>query len=339
MKLMVTGGAGFIGSNFIRFMLAKYPAYEVVNVDKLTYAGNLDNLADMEGDKRYRFIKGDICDAPLMSQLAKEVDVIINFAAESHVDRSIENPFAFLDTNIRGTFSLIRAAADAGHGRFVQISTDEVYGDMPGARKAAESSPLQPSSPYSGAKAGGDIQVLAAHRTYGFPGMITRCTNNYGPYQYPEKIVPLFITNALEDKPLPLYGDGSQVRDWLYVDDHCAAIDLVLHSGQPGEVYNIGAEQDPEVDNLRLTKEILRLTGKPESLITPVKDRPGHDVRYAVDSGKIRALGWKPSVTFDEGLARTVAWYTQHQDWWKKIKSGDYKAWYIQQYGGQSAKR
>lgn len=335
MKLMVTGGAGFIGSNFIRYILDKYPDDEILNLDKLTYAGNLENLADAEGNNRYRFIKGDICDTNLVKQLAKDVDVIVNFAAESHVDRSIhQDPAAFIDTDVKGTFALIEAAREAGHKRYVQISTDEVYGDMHGNEKAVESSSLRPSSPYSASKSGGDLMVLAAHRTYDFPGMITRCTNNYGPYQYPEKIVPLFITNALEGKPLPVYGDGSQVRDWLHVDDHCSAIDLVLHDGKPGEVYNIGAEQDPEVTNLELTNAIIRLTESSPSLVSYVKDRPGHDVRYAVDSRKIRAMGWKPVVSFAEGLERTVAWYKEHGAWWKKIKSGEYKDWYRQQYGG-----
>ena len=334
MKLLVTGGAGFIGSNFIRYMLAKYPDYEIVNLDKLTYAGNLDNLREIEKDKRYRFEKGDICDVDLMAKLAKETDCIVHFAAESHVDRSIKNPFAFIDTNVKGTYALIAAAREAKHTRYVQISTDEVYGDMPGIQKATESSPLAPSSPYSAAKAAADMLVLTAHRTYGFPGMITRCTNNYGPYQYPEKIVPLFITNALEGKPLPMYGDGSQIRDWLYVGDHCSAIDLVLHEGKAGEVYNVGAEQDPEITNVALTKRILEGTGAPSTLVTHITDRPGHDVRYAVDSSKIRAMGWKPSLDFNAGLERTINWYKSNEAWWKKIKSGDYKEWYLKHYGG-----
>lgn len=333
MKLFVTGGAGFIGSNFIRYILRTYPSYEILNVDKLTYAGNPDNLRDVVSDARYRFVQADICDAPLMAKLAATTEAIVNFAAESHVDRSIHDPFAFIDTDIKGTYALIQAARNAGHKAFVQISTDEVYGDMPGGDKADESYPLRASSPYSAAKAGGDMMVLAAHRTYGFPGMITRCTNNYGPYQYPEKIVPLFITNALEGKPLPVYGDGGQIRDWLHVQDHCRAIDLVLHQGKPGEVYNIGAEQQPEVTNLELTKQIIRQTGAPESLITFVKDRPGHDVRYAVNSAKIRALGWQPAFRFADGLQETVAWYRDNEAWWKKIKSGEYAAWYAKQYG------
>lgn len=331
---MVTGGAGFIGSNFIRYILKKYPTYHILNVDKLTYAGNLENLTDIEANDHYRFIKADIIDSPLIAKLAQEVDVIINFAAETHVDRSIQDPFGFIDTDVRGTYSLIQAARDAGHERYVQISTDEVYGDFDGGGKATEDSPLRPSSPYSASKTGGDVQVIAAYRTFNFPGMITRCTNNYGPFCYPEKIIPLFITNALEGKKLPVYGDGQQIRDWLFVQDHCSAVDLVLHEGKPGEVYNVGAENSPEVTNLDLTKKILSLVGESESLIDYIVDRPGHDRRYAVDSSKIRAMGWKPSVDFDEGLAQTVEWYKKHENWWKKIKSGEYKEWYKQQYGG-----
>jgi dTDP-glucose 4,6-dehydratase len=338
MKLLVTGGAGFIGSNFIRYMLAKYPSYQIVNLDKLTYAGNLKNLDGVDGHPHYRFIKGDIVDAPLVGALAKDADVIINFAAESHVDRSIENPFAFIDTDVKGTYTLIEAAREAKHQRFIQISTDEVYGDREGKGKADESEALHAGSPYAASKAAADLLVLAAHRTYGFPGMITRCTNNYGPYQYPEKIIPLFITNALEDKPLPLYGDGQQIRDWLYVDDHCSAIDLVLHEGKAGEVYNIGAEQDPEITNVQLTRHILRLAGKPDALIQPFKDRPGHDRRYAVNSLKIRSLGWRPLTGFSEGIERTVAWYRSHEDWWKEIKSGAYREWYLKQYGHTSVR-
>lgn len=334
MKLMVTGGAGFIGSNFIRYMLNKYPTYQILNFDKLTYAGNLENVKEVDNLEHYRFIKGDIADHELVGKLAKEVDVIINFAAETHVDRSIQDPFSFIDTDVRGTYTLIQAAMDAGHKKYIQISTDEVYGDFDDGGKAVEDSHLRPSSPYSASKTGGDVQVIAAHRTFGFPGIITRCTNNYGPYCYPEKLIPLFITNAIEDKKLPVYGDGQQIRDWLYVEDHCSAIDLVLHEGNPGEVYNIGAENEPEVTNLDLTKEILRLLEKPESLIDYVEDRPGHDRRYAVDSSKIRAMGWKPSLTFQEGLEKTVNWYKNNPEWWQKIKSGEYKEWYKQQYGG-----
>ncbi len=333
MKLMVTGGAGFIGSHFVKYILEKYPSYHVVNYDKLTYAGNLENLKEVEDHEFYKFIKGDIADTELVKKLAKEVDVIVNFAAETHVDRSIQDPFGFIHTDIHGTYSLIQAAQEAGHKRYLQVSTDEVYGDFDEGGKASESSNLQPSSPYAASKAGGDLQVLAAHRTYGFPGMITRCTNNYGPNCYPEKFIPLFVTNALEDKKLPVYGDGQQVRDWLYVKDHCAAIDLVLHEGQPGEVYNISADNNPEVTNLEVTKNILRHLGKSEDLIDYVEDRPGHDLRYAVDSSKIRAMGWKPSVDFEEGLKETIEWYKENRAWWEKIKSGEYKEWYKQQYG------
>ncbi len=333
MRIMVTGGAGFIGSNFIRYMLNKYPDYHILNFDKLTYAGNLDNLSDFENNKQYKFIKGDIVDHELVGKLANEVDVIINFAAETHVDRSIQNPFDFIDTDVRGTYALIQAARDAGHKKYLQISTDEVYGDFDNGGKAVEDSPIRPSSPYSASKAGGDVQVIAAYRTFDFPGMITRCTNNYGPYCYPEKIIPLFITNLIEDKSVPVYGDGQQIRDWLYVDDHCSAIDLVLHEGKPGEIYNVGADNEPEVTNLDLTRQILSLLDKPESLIEYVQDRPGHDRRYAVDSSKLRAMGWNPSITFDEGLAKTVEWYKNNPEWWQKIKSGAYKEWYKNQYG------
>ena len=338
MKLLVTGGAGFIGSNFIHYMLAKYPTYELVNVDKLTYAGNLKNLSDVEKNPRYRFVQGDITDAALVQKLAKDVDAIVNFAAESHVDRSIDNPYAFIDTNVKGTYTLIEAARKAGHNRFLQISTDEVYGDREGREKASESSSLEPSSPYASAKAASDMLVLSSHRTYGFPGMITRCSNNYGPFQYPEKIIPLFITNALEDKPLPLYGDGQQIRDWLYVADHCSAIDLVLHQGKAGQVYNIGADQNPEITNEQLTKHILSLTDKPQTLIQPFTDRPGHDRRYAVDSSKIRSLGWKPATGFLEGLKATVAWYRSNEAWWQEIKTGAYREWYDKHYGAKLAR-
>jgi dTDP-glucose 4,6-dehydratase len=332
MKLMITGGAGFIGSHFVKYILEKYPTYHILNVDKMTYAGNLDNLNTVDGNDHYRFIKADIADTELMESLAKEVDIIVNFAAETHVDRSIHNPFDFIDTDVRGTFSLIQASKNAGHKKYVQISTDEVYGDFDDGGKAIEDSPLRPSSPYAASKAGGDLQVLAAHRTYGFPGMVTRCTNNYGPNCYPEKMIPLFITNAIEGAKLPIYGDGMQVRDWLYVYDHCSAIDLVLHEGKPGEIYNIGADNAPEVTNLDLTKQMLALLNLDDSLIDYVTDRPGHDRRYAVDSSKIRSMGWKPSVTFEEGLAKTVDWYKTNEIWWKKIKSGEYLDWYKKQY-------
>jgi len=333
MNLLVTGGAGFIGSNFIRYILKKYPSYHIINYDKLTYAGNLDNLKDIEDNANYKFIKGDICDLELVQKLSKDVDVIINFAAESHNDRSITNPFDFIETDVRGTYTLIQAARDAAHERYIQISTDEVYGDQIAGVNVDENAPLKPSSPYSASKAGGDLQVLAAHRTFNFPGIITRCTNNYGPYHYPEKLFPLFITNALENKKLPIYGDGGQIRDWLFVDDHCSAIDLILHEGGAGEVYNISAGQDPEITNLDFTKRLLAILEKDESLIEYVKDRPGHDLRYGLDSSKIRAIGWKPLVKFEEGLKLTVNWYKENEEWWKKIKSGEYMEWYKKQYG------
>lgn len=332
MRLLVTGGAGFIGSNFIHHILDTYSNDQILNVDALTYAGNLENLADIANDGRYQFVHANILDQAKMIELAKTVDVIVNFAAESHVDRSIQDPTAFIRTDVEGTYSLIQAARQAGHTRFLQVSTDEVYGDFDHGGSALEDAPLKPSSPYAASKAAGDLQVLAAHRTFGFPGMITRCTNNYGPNHYPEKIIPLFITNAIENLPLPVYGNGQQIRDWLYVRDHCAAIDLVLHQGKPGEIYNIGANQSPEVTNLALTKHILQILQKPESLIKYVSDRPGHDVRYAVNSDKIRAMGWKPSVSFDDGLAQTIEWFIKNEPWWRKIKSGEYKQWYQQQY-------
>ncbi len=329
MKLLVTGGAGFIGSHFVRHILQKYPAYSVVNLDKLTYAGNPENLRDVERDARYRFVHGDICDAAVVREAARGADAILNFAAESHVDRSILGGGEFLKTDALGTFSLLEAARELKIGRYVQISTDEVYGSIErGAVR--ENAPLRPSNPYSASKAAGDLLVGAYWATYRLPALITRSSNNFGPNQYPEKVIPLFITNALEDCPLPLYGDGRNVRDWLYVLDNCAAIDLVLHAGVPGEIYNIGG--DTEIENIVLTRQILRLLGKPESLIHPVKDRPGHDRRYALDCHKIRALGWRPGHDFAAALAETVRWYREHEAWWRPIKSGEFKAYYAKQY-------
>ena len=329
MKLLVTGGAGFIGSHFIRHILRKYPGDSVVNLDQLTYAGNLENLRDVEGDPRYRFVRGDICDGAVVREAMRGMDAVLNFAAESHVDRSILGADEFLKTDVLGTFTLLEAARELGISRYVQISTDEVYGSIErGAAK--ESAPLRPSNPYSASKAAGDLLVSAYWTTHRLPVLITRSANNFGPNQYPEKVIPLFITNALEDRPLPLYGDGKNVRDWLYVLDNCAAIDLVLHAGVPGEIYNIGG--GALVENLVLTRQILRLLGKPESLIQPVKDRPGHDRRYALDCHKIRALGWKPAHEFGSALADTVRWYTEHEAWWRPIKSGEFKAYYARQY-------
>ena len=330
MKLLVTGGSGFIGSNFVRHVLATHPGDSVVNLDKLTYAGNPANLADVAHDPRYAFVQGDVCDAKLVRDVARGVDAVINFAAESHVDRSLMEPDAFLKTDVFGVFTLLEAVKDLGIPRFVHISTDEVYGSV--ARGSArESDPLRPSNPYSASKAGGDLLALAYWQTHRIPVVITRSSNNFGPYQYPEKVVPLFITNALEDEPLPLYGDGKNVRDWLYVLDNCSAIDLVLRQGKDGEVYNIGGGN--EVENVVLTRQILRLAGKPDSLIQPVKDRPGHDRRYSLDSKKVQQLGWKPRHPFAAALEATVAWYREHEPWWRPLKSGEFRAYYERQYG------
>jgi dTDP-glucose 4,6-dehydratase len=330
-RLVVTGGAGFIGSNFVRYLLAARDDVEVVNLDKLTYAGNLENLRDLEDDPRHTFVHGDICDASLVGRTLRGADAVVNFAAETHVDRSISGPQDFIRTDVIGTHTLLEAVRTLEVPRYVQISTDEVYGSIAdGAFN--EDSDLDPSSPYSASKAGGDLLVLAYHRTYGTPVLITRSSNNYGARQYPEKIVPLFITNAIDGRPLPVYGDGLNVRDWLYVDDNCAAIDLVLREGVPGHVYNIGGGN--EVQNLTLTHRILELLGKGEELIRYVPDRPGHDRRYAVDCAKVRALGWRPETTFEAGLARTVAWYRDHPEWWRPIKSGAWREYYARQYSG-----
>ncbi len=330
MRLLVTGGAGFIGSNFVRWVLQHHPEDTVVNLDKLTYAGNLANLADVAGSPRYRFVRGDICDARLVREVAQGVDAVVNFAACTHVDRSLTEPEEFLRTDVLGVFTLLEAVRDLRIPRLLHVSTDEVYGSV-AQGSSREGDPLRPANPYSAAKAGGDLLALAYWHTHRVPVLITRSSNNFGPYQYPEKVVPLFITNALEDRPLPLYGDGRNVRDWLYVLDNCAALDLVLRRGADGEVYNVGGGN--EVENLALTREILRLTGKPESLIQPVRDRPGHDRRYSLDSGKVRALGWAPRWEFGAALAETVRWYREHEDWWRPLKSGEFRTWYRQQYG------
>ncbi len=333
MKLLVTGGAGFIGSNFIRYLHSKYPAYEVINLDTLTYAGNLENLADISGERFYRFVKGDIADVSLVRQVFTEgIEVVVNFAAESHVDRSIEDASSFITTNITGTQVLLEAARAHQVKRFIQISTDEVYGSLGPQGLFTEHSPLSPNSPYSASKAGADHLVRAYYETFRLPVMITRSSNNYGPYQFPEKFIPLFITNALVDEPLPLYGDGLNVRDWLQVEDNCAAIDLVLHRGKEGEIYNVGG--NCEKTNLEVVKIILKELNKPESLLRFVKDRPGHDRRYALDTAKIaRELGWYPQRSFEEGIRHTVAWYRHHAGWWKKIKSGEYRSYYQRMYG------
>jgi dTDP-glucose 4,6-dehydratase len=332
LRILVTGGAGFIGSNFVRFILGRYPDDSVVNFDKLTYAGNLENLADVADDPRYSFVRGDICDEAAVEQIIPCCDAIVNFAAETHVDRSIQHAGAFIDTDIKGLYALLEGARQRGIERFVHISTDEVYGSIEqGSFKETDS--LDPSSPYSASKAGGELMAKAFERTFGYRVMITRGSNSYGPFQYPEKVVPLFITNALDDIPLPLYGDGLNVRDWLYVEDHCSGIDAVLRTGTPGEVYNLGADQ--ERANLDLARLILKLTGKGEDLIRYVTDRPGHDRRYSVDSGKARALGWAPRVKLEQGLARTVAWYRDNQAWWRKIKDGSYREYYRQMYANR----
>ena len=332
MKILVTGGAGFIGSNFVRHVLGNHSGDAVVNLDKLTYAGNLENLRDVEKDPRYRFVRGDICDGALVRDLMDGVDAVVHFAAETHVDRSNAAADEFLRTNANGTFTLLEAARERKVQRFVAIGTDEVYGSI--AKGAArEGDALNPSNPYSASKAAADLLARAYWTTHRLPVLITRSSNNFGPYQYPEKVIPLFITNAIEDKPLPLYGDGKNVRDWLYVLDNCAAIDLVLRKGKDGEIYNIGGGH--EVENVALTRQVLHLLGKPESLITPVTDRPGHDRRYALDSSKMAGLGWKPAHSFASALQATVAWYREHESWWQPIKSGAFRAYYEKQYSAR----
>jgi dTDP-glucose 4,6-dehydratase len=330
MRVLVTGGAGFIGSNFIRLLLAQDPGVEIANLDKLTYAGNLENLADVAADPRYRFIRGDICDRQAVARAIEGCQAVVNFAAETHVDRAIGDPASFLHTDILGVYVLLEAARQAGVKRFVQVSTDEVYGPI-AAGSAREDGPLNPTNPYSASKAGGELLARSYFATYGFPVLITRGANTFGPYQYPEKLMPLFVTNALEDQPLPVYGDGQQVREWIYVTDHCRAIALVLERGQPGEIYNISTGIG--LPNLEVTRLILAAAGKPETLIKHVKDRPGHDRRYSIDSSKMRALGWRPERDFRAGLEETVAWYRDHPGWWRKIKSGEFLEYYRRQYG------
>ena len=331
-RLLVTGGAGFIGSNFIHWMLARYPKLEIVNLDALTYAGNLENLRDIENDPRYTFVKGDIRSPEDVTKAMKGCDAVVNFAAETHVDRSIHEGGVFVDTDVHGVFVLCEEARRQNVSRFLHISTDEVYGSIAEGH-FRETDRLNPSSPYSASKAGGELLARSYFVTYGLPVLITRSSNNYGPYQYPEKLIPLFTTNLIENQAVPMYGDGKQVRDWLYVEDQCEALDLVLQKGTLGEIYNVGAGN--EEFNIDVTKGILRLLGKGENLITYVKDRPGHDRRYAIDTAKICALGWKPRHDFAAGLKKTVDWYVQHEDWWRAIKQkqADYKAWIEKQYG------
>ncbi len=330
--ILVTGGAGFIGSNFVRYMLHAH-SYRIINLDKLTYAGNLENLADVESHPNYTFVKGDICDRLLIDKLFQDehIDTVVNFAAESHVDRSILGARVFIETNVLGTQTLLDAAKTYGVEKFLQVSTDEVYGTLGETGYFTEETPLAPNSPYSASKAGADLLVRAYRETFKMPTLITRCSNNYGPYHFPEKLIPLMIANALNDKPLPVYGDGLNVRDWLYVEDHCRAIDTVLHKGKFGEVYNIGGHNEKR--NIDIVKLILQKLGKPESLITFVKDRPGHDRRYAIDASKIEhELGWRPQETFESGIEKTIQWYLEHHKWWERITSGEYQKYYELQY-------
>lgn len=331
-NLLVTGGAGFIGSNFVAYMLERYPDYRIVVFDKLTYAGNLDNLKRVEQDPRFRFVRGDIADREAVREAMRQhtIDTIVNFAAETHVDRSIMSSDDYIHTNIKGTCVLLDAAREFGVERYLQVSTDEVYGHIPEGHSSHEDDPARPRSPYAASKAGGDHMVYAYFITHGVPAIITRGTNNIGPYQYPEKAVPLFITNAIDNQPLPLYGDGRQKRDYQYVLDHCEGIDIALHHGVPGEAYNIGS--GVETENIVMARMILDLLGKPHSLIQHVVDRPGHDRRYSVRTDKIQALGWRSRHSFAEALEKTVRWYVENEWWWRKIKTGEYLEYYRKQY-------
>ena len=336
MKVLVTGGAGFIGGNFVHHMVNKYPDYQIVNLDLLTYAGNLETLKPVEDKPNYKFVKGDIADeAFIMDLFEKEkFDVVVNFAAESHVDRSIEDPGIFVQTNVMGTRVLLDASRKFGVKRYHQVSTDEVYGDLPLDRPDlffTENTPIHTSSPYSASKASADLFVLAYHRTFGTPVTVSRCSNNYGPYHFPEKLIPLMISRALADEELPVYGNGENVRDWLHVSDHCEAIDLIIHKGKVGEIYNIGGHNERR--NLQVVQTILKALDKPESLIKYVKDRPGHDRRYAIDPTKIETeLGWKPKYNFDTGIAQTIQLYLDNEDWWKHIISGEYQNYFAEMY-------
>ena len=328
MKVLITGGAGFIGSTFVRYMLREHPGWELTNLDKLTYAGNLENLGDIHNEPRHRFIKGDIADGGAIDELLREgFEVIVNVAAESHVDRSILDSAPFIETNIKGTHVLLERARHYKVGRFIQVSTDEIYGSLGAEGKFTEDSPMLTNSPYAASKAAADLLCHAWWRTYTLPVIITRCSNNFGPSQFPEKLVPLAITNALEDKEIPIYGDGLNVRDWIYVEEHCRALDLIIQRGKPGETYNIGANN--EKTNLELVERILNVMGKPQSLIRFVADRPGHDRRYALDTAKIeQELGWNTTISFEEAIAKTIQWYIENEAWWRRIKSGEYLKYY-----------
>lgn len=335
-RILVTGGCGFIGSTFIRLQLAHYAAQEVVNLDKLTYAGNLENLADVSADPRYRFVRGCIADAPFVGELIENgrFDAVINFAAESHVDRSLQDSGPFVQTNVVGTQVLLDACRKHNVPRYVQVSTDEVYGSLGATGFFTEETPLAPNSPYSASKSASDLLVRAYCHSFGFPGLITRCSNNYGPYQFPEKLIPLFISNALRDEALPVYGNGTNIRDWIHVEDHCRGIDAALRRGRAGEVYNFGGRE--EKTNLQITHLLLNLLHKPESLIRYVTDRPGHDLRYAIDCTKAETeLGWKPQIPFSIGLRDTIDWYIKHADWVQRIRSGAYMKYYEAQYGAR----
>ena len=337
MKICVTGGAGFIGGNFVHYMVNKYTEYEILNLDLLTYAGNLETLKPVENEPNYRFVRGDIADREFIMDLfeKEKFDVVVNFAAESHVDRSISDPGIFVQTNVLGTQVLLDASKEYGVKRFHQVSTDEVYGDLPLDRPDLffhEDTPLHTSSPYSSSKASADLFVMAYFRTFGLPVTISRCSNNYGPYQFPEKLIPLMISRALDNEPLPVYGKGENVRDWLHVEDHCRAIDLIIHKGEVGEIYNVGGHN--ERTHLEVVRTILKALDKPESLIEYVTDRPGHDLRYAIDPAKIeRELGWKPVYTFDTGIRQTIQWYLENKEWWGNIISGEYANYFENMYG------
>jgi dTDP-glucose 4,6-dehydratase len=337
MKFLVTGGAGFIGSAFVRMLIGSTPDAQVVNLDKLTYAGNLENLTEVSSDPRYRFVHGDIRDSRLVNGIVENnrPDVIVNFAAESHVDRSILSPEAAIETNIHGTLTLLEVARLQRVPRFLHVSTDEVYGSIEPPHEADENFPLRASSPYSASKAGSDLLALSYYITYGLPVTVTRASNNYGPNQFPEKLIPLMISNAIEDKPLPIYGDGMQIRDWLYVDDHCRAILAAIERGRPGEVYNIGGSR--ALPNLDVVRKILAALGKPATLMQTVKDRPGHDRRYALSSEKLmRETGWEPQMQFEDGLRATIDWYKSHPEWVAHVKSGEYQHFYEKNYGGRA---